>query len=229
MYDLFSWLKCKHCTTTVTSPKEFSPLQCWFSLVELIWAHSNDTLVSHPYPALTQFSIRFSFPVFSFWICKSSLWSPLRTILSLTTISIRMRSVQVQQRSYEYGICSWNSGGNYCMIGHHFRYLFPGSDPGFQVRRGALKFCWGYFVWKITILPQTTGTCFIQKIYAPSSKNVFNETGACGFYAKKSCFLILGEGAAGAPPPPGSAPGFPRYYIVMRAERPISLRFYKMF
>jgi len=37
------------------------------------------------------------------------------------------------------------------------------------------------------------------------------------------------RGAAGAPPPPGSAPGFPRYYIVMRAERPISLRFFKMF
>jgi hypothetical protein len=26
----------------LTSPKVFSPLQRWFSLVELIWAHSND-------------------------------------------------------------------------------------------------------------------------------------------------------------------------------------------
>jgi hypothetical protein len=38
----------------------------------------------------------------------------------------------------------------------------------------------------LTILPQATGTCFIQKIYARSSKNFLNETGACGFYAKKS-------------------------------------------
>jgi hypothetical protein len=29
--------------------------------------------------------------------------------------------------------------GNYCMTGHHFSYLFPGADPGFQVRRGALR------------------------------------------------------------------------------------------
>jgi hypothetical protein len=55
-------------------------------------------------------------------------------LFSLTTISIRMRSAQVQQRSYEYGKCSWNSGGNYCMTGHNFRYLFAWADPGFQVR-----------------------------------------------------------------------------------------------
>ena len=39
--------------------------------------------------------------------------------LSLTTISIRMRSAQVQQMSYEYG----NLRGNYCLEGNNYRDL----------------------------------------------------------------------------------------------------------
>jgi hypothetical protein len=74
--------------------------------------------------------------------------------------------------------------GNYCMTGHNFRYLFPRADPGFQVRRGALKFFWGVF-------------------------RVKNHNFTTGHRH-----------------PPGSAPSFPRYYIVMRAERPILLRFF---
>ena len=70
------------------------------------------------------------------------------------------------------------------MTGHNFRYLFPGTDPGFQVRRGALKFFWGVF-------------------------GVKNH-----------------DFTTGHRHPPGSAPSFPRYYIVMRAERPILLRFF---
>jgi hypothetical protein len=95
-----------------------------------------------------------------------------------------------------------------------FATCFQGRIQDFKLGGAHLKFVWGYFVWKI---------------YAPSSKNVLDETCACGFYAKKSSFLNLGEGgAAGAPPPPRFTPGFPRYYIVMRAERPISMRYFKM-
>ena len=55
--------------------------------------------------------------------------------------------------------------------------IVQGVDPGFQARRGALTFFWGYFVWKITILRQ---------------KIIF--------------FPILGRVRAGCAPPPWICP-----------------------
>ena len=66
---------------------------------------------------------------------------------------------------------------------------YTGADPGFQVRGGTLKKFVGVFRVKnhdFTTDNRPQATCFIQKIYAPSSKIFLNETGACGFYANKS-------------------------------------------
>ena len=72
-----------------------------------------------------------------------------------------------------------------------FATCFQGRIQDFKLGGAHLKFVWGYFVWKI---------------YAPSSKNVLDETCACGFYAKKSSFLNLGEGGRRVRPHPLDLP-----------------------
>ena len=57
---------------------------------------------------------------------------------------------QVQQRSYEYGKSSWNSGGNYCMTGHNSRYLFPPllySNASWKTNCIAFFKCFNKFKW----------------------------------------------------------------------------------
>ena len=128
-------------------------------------------------------------------------------------------------------LLTWNpgsapdSGGNYCMTGHNFRYLFPGADPGFQVRRGALKFFLGVF--RVENHDFTTGHMhlFHSKTICPLLLEFFEWNRYLWILRQKIMFSNF-RGAAGAPPPPGSAPGIPRYYIVIRAERPIAWRFF---
>jgi hypothetical protein len=75
-----------------------------------------------------------------------------------------------------------------------FATCFQGRIQDFKLGGAHLNFFWGYFVWKI---------------YAPSSKNVLDETCACGSYAKKSNFLNLGGGGGGFAPTPLICPWFP--------------------
>jgi hypothetical protein len=82
--------------------------------------------------------------------------------------------------------------------------IVQGVDPGFQARRGALTFFWGYFVWKITILRQkinffqlwrearTFLGCFVWKITILRQQIIF--------------FPILGGARAGSAPPPWIRP-----------------------
>ena len=96
---------------------------------------------------------------------------------------------------------SWNhnnySGLNWFAM--YFHILFPGADPGFQVRGDAHKKILGYFVWKIPILCQ-------KIIFFPIA-----EGGAkfLGYFVWKITILrkkiiffpILGGRVPGAPPP----------------------------
>ena len=84
----------------------------WSELIPTITVVSN----IHVYPVLIQFSIWFSFPAFSVWICQSSLWSTVRTRFwdasfidnNLNTHTYRWSSTEVVWiRKIFVGIIAW--------------------------------------------------------------------------------------------------------------------------
>ena len=117
MYDLFSSLKCKHCTC------QSKRILATSALVSTRRTDLSSFQRSHwslePIYILFLFTLAFD-SLFRRFLSESVnlLFGPRFKLdsdmfLSLTTISIRMRSVQVQQRSYEYG----NLRGNILLSG----------------------------------------------------------------------------------------------------------------
>ena len=147
MYDLFSSLKCKHC------PYQSKSI---FATSALVFTRRTDLSSfqrSHwsPIHILLKFSIRFSFPLFSFWICKSSLWTTLRTrFWHASFIDNNLNTHAQRSSSTEVVWIRKIFGGNYCMTGLNSRYLFPPllySNASWKTNFIAFFKCFNKFKW----------------------------------------------------------------------------------
>ena len=79
------------------------------------------------------------------WICKEAANTFYRDFFYVYIAMVSYKCTK-----------SHNIGGYNILSNTHVKsIIYPGAYPGFQVRRGALKFFFGYFVWKITILRKT--------------------------------------------------------------------------